>query len=277
MKPTTPSAIPPIARKHWLTPLIVILLTMPLWLGAFEPAVFYFFNHHLAVVPDQIWAVLSLLGTGWVVFALTAPALLRSPRILLAWLCAAPVAGLLTRAGKSFMETPRPLELLDAQTIHLIGEPLFIAAMPSGHTITAFAAVTAIYLSLAQHTRRRYIWLFALALGVGLSRVAVGAHWPADVAVGAALGLFSGVIGAWMCRMIRPQYLRPQSWLVRAAAVFGLYCMHVLLNDAMGFAQNMPVQYVLAAFLALNLTLFSVVTVRAPNLERETKAGDSTP
>jgi membrane-associated phospholipid phosphatase len=256
----TPSAF--IRRQHWLLPPLVLLLTAPLWLGWFEPHVFYFFNRHLAVLPDLVWSLFSLLGTGWAVYALSAPALLRNPRLVLAWLCAAPVAGLLTRLGKSWAFSPRPLEVLPPETVHLIGEPLFVAAMPSGHTMTAFAAATAIYFSLAPGRRRRHLWLFAVALGVGLSRMAVGAHWPADVAVGAALGLFSGLVGAWLGGKIPAAQAQPQSWLVRAAALFGLYCLYVLVTDKMGFAQNLPYQYGLAALLLLSLTAFAVRTRR---------------
>lgn len=257
---STPPAF--IRRQHWLLPPLLILLTAPLWLGWFEPDLFYFLNRQLAVLPDMVWALFSLLGTGWAVYALTAPALLRAPRILLSWLCAAPLAGLLTRLGKMWAESPRPLEVLAPHTVHVIGEPLFIAAMPSGHTITGFAAATAIYFSLAPGRRQRHLWLFAVALGVGLSRIAVGAHWPADVAVGAALGILSGLSGAWLCGRIKPSLLQPQSWLVRAAALFGVYCLYVLLTDKMGFVQNLPYQYALAVLLLLSLVAFAVRTCR---------------
>lgn len=254
-----PSAI---SRRHAWLPLVVAVLTAPLWLGLFEPDLFYFFNRHLAVLPDIVWSLLSLLGTGWAVYALTAPALLHAPRILLSWLCAAPLAGLLTRLGKMWAFSPRPLEVLAPQTIHVIGEPLFIAAMPSGHTITAFAAATAIYFTLAPQRRRRFLWLFLVALGVGLSRLAVGAHWPADVAVGAALGILSGLVGAWLGSKIPPRYLQAQSWLMRGVALFGLYCGYVLVTDKMGFAQNLPVQYGLAAFLTMYLAAFAKRSLR---------------
>lgn len=262
MTPDPRSTAPRIAPWHWALPFIVAAVTAPLWLGRFEPSLFFFLNRQLMVVPDIVWSLSSLLGTGWAVYALTAPALWRSPRVIASWLCAAPLAGVLTRVGKMMADNPRPLEVLGSQGIHVIGEPLFIAAMPSGHTITAFAAATAIYFSLAPDRRLRFLWLFALAVGVGLSRIAVGAHWPADVSVGAAVGLFSGLSGAWLCSRIKAPYLQPQSWLMRGVAVFGLYCLYVLVNDEMGFAMNKPYQYVLAAFLGVCLLVFVRHSVR---------------
>lgn len=253
VSPASTPPVPFIRPRHWLLAPLLALLTLPVWLGRFEPTLFYALNRALSVMPDLLWSLLSLLGTGWAVFALTSPALARAPRLLLAWLCAAPLAGALTRVGKAWAFSPRPLEVLGAQGVHVIGEPLYIAAMPSGHTITAFAAATAIYFSLAPPRRRRFLWLFALALGVALSRVAVGAHWPADVSVGAALGCFSGLVGAWIAGRLRAAWLRPDGWPACLAALFGLYCVYVLLSDPMGFAQNLPYQYLLAAFLLFQL------------------------
>jgi membrane-associated phospholipid phosphatase len=204
----------------------------------------------------------SLLGTGWGILAVTSPALWLRPRLVLAWVCAAPLAGVFTRIGKTWANSVRPLEVLDAATVHVIGEPLYVAAMPSGHTLTAFAAAAALYFALSALKRVRHLWLFALALGVGLSRIAVGAHWPADVAMGAALGLLGGLSGAWLCGRIPAQHQQVQSWLTRALAVLGGYALYVLLTDPMGFVQNMPTQYVLAGFLAINLAVFFVKTFK---------------
>ena len=125
------SATPRIAPWHWAVPLLVAVLTAPLWLGLYEPTVFYFLNRQFAMLPDIVWALLSLFGTGWAVYAVTAPALWHAPRIILSWLCAAPLAGALTRVGKMMADNPRPLEVLGPQGINVIGEPLYIAASPA--------------------------------------------------------------------------------------------------------------------------------------------------
>lgn len=245
-----------IARWHWLIPPLMLLATAPVWLALYEPELFYFLNWHLSVVPAQLWAFLSLMGTGWCIYAFTAPSLWLAPRVIVSWLCAAPVAGALTRVGKGLLDHPRPLEVLDPALVQVIGEPLFVAAMPSGHTITGFAAAAAIYFSLQPETRLKYLWLFVLALGVGLSRIAVGAHWPADVVVGAAIGVFSGLTGAWLCARIKDRHLSISSWWMRGVALFGIYCLYVLLTDEMGFVQNMPEQYLLSAYLLVCLISF---------------------
>jgi hypothetical protein len=43
------------------------------------------------------------LGNGWGILGLTAPLLLCAPRLMWAWICAAPFATLFARAGKSLL------------------------------------------------------------------------------------------------------------------------------------------------------------------------------
>ncbi len=45
-------------------------------------------------------------------------------------------------------------------------------------------------------------------------------------------------------------------------ALFGAYCLYVLLTDKMGFAINLPYQYALGAFLAACLTVFAGHSLR---------------
>lgn len=64
------------------------------------------------------------------------------------------------------------------------------ASLPSGHSITAFAALAAI--GFVAPRARPYLWAFAVA--IALSRVAVSAHFPSDVIAGAAFGAFGALL-----------------------------------------------------------------------------------
>jgi membrane-associated phospholipid phosphatase len=248
--------------SRWWLPAIMLLITLPVWSGRYEPRLFYWLNQHLALLPDLFWSLLCLLGTAWCAIALTFPLLLRAPRMFMAWVCAAPVAGVFARIGKMLPNNPRPLEALGLQSIHVIGEPVFIAAMPSGHTLTAFAVASALYFSAPRSWKFKTAWLFVAGLGVALSRIAVGAHWPADVAVGAALGVFSGLVGSRLSELIPAHSLLPQSWWVRSLACVATIAVYVLATDNMGFEQNLVWQYGLCVFLCLHLVQFLLATTR---------------
>jgi undecaprenyl-diphosphatase len=64
------------------------------------------------------------------------------------------------------------------------------ASLPSGHTVTAFAALVAIGAIFPR--ARPVLWAFALL--IGLSRVVVMAHYPSDVIAGAAFGAFGAAL-----------------------------------------------------------------------------------
>ena len=57
--------------------------------------------------------------------------------------------------------------------------------MPSGHTTVTFAGL--VMMGLLAPRYKALTW--TLAIMVGFSRVAVGAHWPTDVIFGAFLGM----------------------------------------------------------------------------------------
>ena len=151
--------------------------------------------------------IITWLGNAGIVIALVViffvlkkPAYLRQH---LPWFLAAMlVAGLCIFALKKMIPRPRPLSdfasLIEAGTVHIhvLGKQLWYRSFPSGDTQTAFTAAT--YLSFLLP---RWTPLFlSLAVGVGLSRIYVGVHFPLDVIAGAAIGAAFGVGGWWMSK-----------------------------------------------------------------------------
>ncbi len=67
-------------------------------------------------------------------------------------------------------------------------------SFPSGHTSAAFAVAVA----LAGEPHAAGPLSLILAVAIALSRVYLGAHYPADVVVGAALGSAVGVGARWL-------------------------------------------------------------------------------
>ncbi|HEX8697119.1 MAG TPA: phosphatase PAP2 family protein [Longimicrobium sp.] len=69
-------------------------------------------------------------------------------------------------------------------------------SFPSGHTASAFAAAAAATTEVGRHWPRHHVLvgtvLFASAGLVGVSRMYNNKHWASDVAVGAAIGTFTG-------------------------------------------------------------------------------------
>lgn len=63
-------------------------------------------------------------------------------------------------------------------------------SFPSGHSANAFALAMTLYF----YDKRIGIPALIFAAIIGISRIFVGAHWPSDVIVGAALGIGAGYL-----------------------------------------------------------------------------------
>ena len=122
--------------------------------------------------------------------------------------------------------------------------------------MTAFAVASGIYFALPQKGRARYLWLFLLAAGTGLSRIAVGAHWPGDVLVGMSLGLLAGMLGSRLLARMGTQHLRPRSWSLRLIALLMVVTVYTLVTEVQDFEENRPMQWVLALVVAASLLVF---------------------
>jgi undecaprenyl-diphosphatase len=102
------------------------------------------------------------------------------------------VAGLLSIAFKMFFGRARPrlLDMVGPFHFDMFSWKSSVLSFPSGHTVTAFATVTA----LAFMAPRLGTWLFVLAVLIAASRVITGAHYLSDVIAGAALGLATVIV-----------------------------------------------------------------------------------
>ncbi len=242
---------------------LLLLLGAPVWLGWFEPRLFLTVNHACALLGSSLWAGLSLLGNGWGLLAVTSPLLVLAPRLTWSWLSAAPFASLLARGVKAWLQSPRPAAVLDAAQFHILGEPLHLESFPSGHTVTAFAAATALYLARTDQSGRRPFWLFGLAAATGLSRIAVGAHWPGDVLAGAALGLIAGALGHTLWRRLSPAWFRPTGLPQWVLALLLGATLYTLWTEPLDFAENRVLQQGLMVLVGLSLMAFASQAWRA--------------
>lgn len=182
----------------WLAVLIALCAAagLGLWLLGGYHAGFGTLNASAAAYPPRMWEWLTVLGDERVAFALALFFSRRHPRLFWALICAALVAVAYSRGLKPLFDARRPPGVLAPGSFHLIGEGPRRESFPSGHSVTA-----AVFFGVLLYEARGIGWrlVFAsVALLAGLSRVAVGVHWPVDVAAGLAGGFASAWVGIWL-------------------------------------------------------------------------------
>lgn len=177
--------------------------------------IFLAINQWAAAHTPQFWASVTLLGHTGVLMCCMSPLLVYRPKVMMSFVAAIPAGALSSVILKHSFSALRPSDLLSPVDFNNIGLFLSGNSFPSGHTITAFAAAAAVCASLDMRPGRvRYVVItasLALASLVGVSRMAVGAHWPTDVVAGAGLGWLAGLSGVWLCE-------RFTAWWQRSSA-----------------------------------------------------------
>ena len=148
--------------------------------------------NHLTPGWDALWSFATQFGEGGaallILLVLTRFSQEGTALALKVYLLGSLVSPLL----KSGFAYPRPLSQFDPGMLHTIGQPPSGPnSMPSGHSMTVFATLAVLTVAFSLH--KKIPWMAVLstcAVLVGVSRVMVGAHWPADVLAGAGVGLW---------------------------------------------------------------------------------------
>jgi membrane-associated phospholipid phosphatase len=194
-------------------------------------------------LPDPVWQWLTVLGDERIAFVLPLFFARHRPRIFWTLICAGLVATAYSRGLKPLVDALRPPAVLPADALHLIGEAHRRLSFPSGHS--AVAGVLFGTLAYYANGVDRRLLLLGIAAATAISRVAVGVHWPVDVAAGLAGGLLAVPIGVRLARA--------SPWGVYDGAVhlafitLGLFAAVGLLLDDGGYPAATPLLMLLGA------------------------------
>lgn len=94
--------------------------------------------------------------------------------------------GLLLGVLKPLLDFPRPPLALLPDTLHIVGTAEYHHSLPSGHSSFAMMVVASLWPVLGKQWRVAGAFF---VLWVGISRVSLGMHFPADVMAGFMLSL----------------------------------------------------------------------------------------
>lgn len=174
--------------------LLALALTGLLISEELNQSLFLALNTLLSQLPGTLWINITNLGSTLAGAALVCLLLPRRPYLVLHIVISGLLCTLVIYGFKHSLDVIRPHLVLDRTLFHFIETNITSPARPSGHTATGFFIAGSAWGFLNSAIAR--ISILLLALLIGLSRVAIGVHWPLDLIWGAFIGLAMGYGGA---------------------------------------------------------------------------------
>ena len=226
------------------------------------------------------WSALSVAGLALSAFIYLTAFADEVPERVAQLLWGIVLGGLTASWIKHHLPSPRPFLALGAEHLNVVGTPLSAGSMPSGHSAMAFAMLAVLVAERRRFGERGAVdgvltsnvglsLVALLALGIALSRLAVGAHWPADALLGGGLGLVFGGLAphAWPVAATTRLLSRPPGQRLMAAGLLACgLCIAATPGtlDATGlvahkWARNLLPGYPLAASLQILLALVALL------------------
>jgi membrane-associated phospholipid phosphatase len=246
----------------WAVPLAGLVLLAGIGLSGTNQRLFLFLNHLLYLKPAALWLNVTLFGDAGMLMVLVLPFIGRRPDLIWNALLSAVITTLLVNGGKEFFLLDRPPNVLAADQFHQIGNMFSATSFPSGHTAAAFTLAGVV--ALLPFSNRARLGMLLFAMLIGLSRIAVGAHWPMDVAAGMVVGWVAALLGVHLARYIPGEGV----WVQRAAALLLVTTVYYLVFVHQTGDKEARVLEIAVPLLCLGLALPGLVRLFRPGTTR---------
>lgn len=170
----------------------VIKLAVLLILYGYRDSFIFMNGYHCALLDCPMF-IITHLGDSLILTSIISLIFInKKPHTVILVIVVVIITGLISQVLKNvfFSEWDRPLKVFNESTIvyALPNYRLFHNSFPSGHSITAMAALTALIWSLKPRQSIQ-ITLAVIAVVISYSRIYLGAHFPGDVLTGSMIGV----------------------------------------------------------------------------------------
>jgi len=198
-------------NMNFLLPYLIFSLFFLILLGTYGNSIlFLLVNENHTEFVDLIFLYITNLGDGIVAFLLILSLLRVSFRDAITFLIITLLITIIVSLLKDhiFPDLVRPVQYFGTtKLLHLVPgyKPPYLGSFPSGHTATIFSVC--LYLSIYSKTSVLKLLLFLIAFLVGYSRIYLSAHFPADVVMGAFVGVSITLFCYCFSRQVKSSWL----------------------------------------------------------------------
>lgn len=223
----------------WAPIAAALTMYMVIYLSGADHQAFLQLNHAAHRIPSPMWVNFTMPGDGAVTLALVLPTVRKSPSRFWAAVIGAVLVSLFVQIAKHLDPHPRTPAVLAPDLFFQYGPRLRAVSFPSGHA-AAFFTLAGVWI-MNRPLSRHICWaLFAAASLVGMSRIAVGVHWPTDVLGGMVLGWLAAGMGTAVANRAGWDTNNAAGYAV--SAVLMLVCAALLVSHHIGFPDALPMQ-----------------------------------
>jgi len=164
-----------------------------------QKKLFLSLNSELSAYP-QTMNNLTQCGDALVILSFLTLFIVYAPKLWEALITSSIISAIIVAILKPLFAIKRPAAAFSDEHFSIIGRKLLGSnSFPSGHSVTVFAVMTVILIAfLPKRFLNQVFWcilIFGLAILFASTRIAVGAHYPLDVTVGAIVGYISAILG----------------------------------------------------------------------------------
>lgn len=198
-----------VSLKSLFLPIFLLLLIIAFFLKehAFsiqsyvniQKDLFLSLNAKLSVFPSLQYN-LTQLGDVLIFLPFFALLMVYAPKFWEALISSLIVSLIFSTLLKKIFAVPRPAAMFDQDSFVILGQTLTGSnSLPSGHSISTFTILTAVFFAfMPKKASFKITWallIFLPAVLIVFTRVGVGAHYPFDVIIGSIFGYISAVLG----------------------------------------------------------------------------------
>ena len=184
-------------NKHYLSLYMLFFIALFTYqLAFYQTDALFYFSHHRSNFLNGFFLFVTRMGEELSYLILILWFLYKNDRKTILKIIIIAVAVLVISVILKFIFShPRPVTFLEEHGIMgqmtLVNDYILrgMNSFPSGHTMSDFALYSGLAFQFSKH-KKGQIGLLIIAILVGISRIYLVAHFPEDVLLGSALGVF---------------------------------------------------------------------------------------